>query len=301
MSHSRTAIWAVDAFSEKAQQTKNLNTMQLISEALHLEIDPVYVLTSSEVHIQNDLYPTWAMNYEKASSTFLEALVKSVHFLKMRKATVLTSHIDSLRGSIDQLLKYAKSKHTRLIFVNSHAKEGLSRFFLGSFTETLLLQSKIPVLVTNPTTETRSSIKNIMFPTNFFNDTRQGLEDAVLLSKRLGAELTLYHKEVTPLYLAFPEAPFYNIYIEDIAKKLKKNADEWVEWAKKQGVACKVYIDNSTDSGVIGKHITQYAENHKIDLICLITQSSSLEAAILGSTARYVARHAHCPVWVHHA
>lgn len=301
MNHDKSIIWAVDAFAEKDLQVRGLKILSALSESLNLEIDPVYVLSSSQVQIQNDFYPTWAIDYEKASGNLLDDLVKLGHFLKVKKPTVLTTTTDSLRGTTDELIKHAKKTHAKAIFVNSHANEGLPRFFLGSFTETLLLQSKIPIIITNPTTSSPSKIKNIMLPTNFSHGMRQGLEDAVYLAKKLKAELTLYNKEITPLYLTFPEAPFYNIYMDDIAKQLRKNAQEWMEWSKNQGVHCKLALDNSKEMGVVGKHIVKYAEENSIDLICLISQSSALEAAILGSTARYVVRHAHCPIWVHHS
>lgn len=300
MTHQKSALWALDAFAEKTVQTKNLDVMFNLCEALKLQIDPVYILSSGQLQIQNEFYPNWALDYKKAAGTLMEGIIKDSNYLNIKSPTVLTSSTDNLRGAVDALLKFAKQNQSKAIFVNSHANEGLTRFFLGSFVETLLLQSKIPVVVTNPSTEKRSKIKKIMLPTSFFSDTKQGLEDAVLLANRLHAELHIYHKEIVPTYLAFPEAPFYTIYIDDIAKKLKKNEHDWMEWAKKQGVNAKVIIDKSQEAGVIGKHIIKYAEKNHIDLICLMSQSSQIEAAILGSTARYVVRHAHCPVWVHH-
>nr|ADI87852.1 hypothetical protein AKSOIL_0344 [uncultured bacterium Ak20-3] len=301
MSHRKHIVWAIDAFAEKSLQIKGIKILKLVSEAFGLEVEPVYVLSSGQVQVQSELYPKWSLDYEKASENLLDDLIRLANLSKVSKPTVLIESTGSLRGATEELVKFSQNKHAKFIFVNSHANEGLPRFFLGSFTETLLLQSKIPVIVTNPTTEMRGKISHILFPTDFYNDARKGFEDAVQLAVKLQAKLTLYHKEITPLYLTFPEAPFYSIYIEDIHKQIKKNAADWLAWAKNQGAKCELVMDNSVENGVLGKHLIAYGEKNNVDLICLITKSSALGAALLGSTARYVTRHAHCPVWVEHA
>ncbi len=300
MSHKRTAIWAIDAFAEQELQIKGLKVLKLMTEVFNLEIDPVYVLTSGQVQIENELYPEWAVNYERASENLMQDIVKLSPFTIHKKPTVLVANTSSLRGASEELLKYAKNTNARFIFTNSHANKGLPRFFLGSFTETLLLQSTIPVIVSNPTTEIPDHIKHILFPTDFFSSSRKGLEDAVQVALRSNAKLTLYHKETAPLYLSFPEAPFYNVYMEDMAKELKKNADIWFQWAKKQGVNCELVMDNAPEIGPVGKNILLYAEKARVDFICVVTKSSAVGAALLGSTARHLVRNAHCPVWVHH-
>lgn len=294
-------IWAVDAFAEKELQIKGIKVLKVLSKVLDLEVAPVYVLSSGQIQVQTELYPSWSFDYEKVSENLLEEIVRLGKFEKASKSKVLIDSSGSIRGATEQLLNYCKSVHAKFIFTNSHANEGLPRFFLGSFTETLLLQSKIPVLITNPTTEVPPQIKHILFPTDFFEDGRRTFEEVVALSKKFEAKLTLYHKEITPLYLTFPEAPFYNLYIEDYAKQNKKNAGEWLAWAKKHGADCELHTDDTHEVGVLGKHVIKYSEDKKVDLICVVTKSSALGAALLGSTARYIVRHAHCPVWVQHS
>lgn len=301
MANEKIIVWAVDAFAEKDLQVKGLKILKAISKAFDLEVEPVYVLSSGQVQVQNELYPNWAMDYENAAEIQLKTIAQKGNLKKQKKPKVLLAQTDSLRGATEELVKYSKSKHAKLIFVNTHSYEGLSRFFLGSFTETLLLQTKIPVLVTNPTTEIPSKIRHILFPTDFLHDSRKGLEDAVELAKKLDAKLTLYHKTITPLYLSFPEAPFYSVYVEDLSKQLSKHSKSWLHWAKEQGANCELVMDESADNGVLGKNVIAYAEKDKIDLICVVTKSSAVGAALLGSTARYLVRHAHCPVWVHHS
>ena len=297
----KTIVWAIDAFAEKKLQTKGLKTLKTISEAFGLEVDPVYVLSSGQVQVQNELYPNWAVDYEGISAVQLKRITQLAELKITKKPTILIAKTDSLQGATARLINYGKKINAKFIFANTHSNEGLSRFFLGSFTETLLLQNKIPVLVTNPTTETPAKIRHILFPTDFLHESRKGLEDAVELALKLNAKLTLYHKKIIPLYLSFPDAPFYNVYIEDLSKQLIKNSKNWLLWAKSRGAKCNLVMDRSIDTEALGRNIIKFAEKNKIDLICSVTKSSAMGAALLGSTARYLVRHAHCPVWVHHS
>lgn len=300
MKTKNTIVWAVDAFAEKNLQRKGIHFLSHISKSLGFSVDPVYVLSSGQVQIQNELYPTWSNDYKKASETLLKELTKDLSIENLQDPKTLISPESSLRSATEELINYSKNKNVKFIYVNTHANEGLPRFFLGSFTETLLLQSKTPILSVNPTVETPKEIKNILFPTDFSSDSQKGLEEIIDLSINLKAKLTLYHKTLTPLYLSFPEAPFYSVYLEDIKKHIKEKATKCVESAKEKGANCELVMDNSQETGSLGNSIIQYTEKHPVDMICFMTSSTTISAAILGSTARHLVRHAHCPVWVQH-
>jgi len=87
--------------------------------------------------------------------------------------------------------------------------------------------------------------------------------------------------------------------IEQLLQELRENAkkivDEAVEYFKKRGFKAEGVVKE----GHVGKTIVETAKDLDVDLIAMGTRGlSGLKALILGSVARYVVNHAHCPVLV---
>ena len=301
-SKTQSFIWAVDAFGETDIQEKGCKTLQIFAECQDqdTEIEAAFILTPEHVFLSPAYYPAWFEHYKKEASHSLKNFISNFDLPKNTIVTILENATASTRDSVEKLLVHAKNKKARLIVVSSHAHSGLSRFFLGSFAETLLLFSKIPVLVINPTTEVPKKFSHILFPTDFTHASEEGFEDTLILAKKFNAKVSVYHKTILPMVFS-GEAPDFGFYLDAEEKIKKEAAHSWLEKAKRYGVKCQMEFDATPGIGSADKAVVDFAEKAKVDLICMVTQSSNLSATFLGSTTRYVVRNAHCPVWVEHS
>ncbi|UXD21475.1 universal stress protein A [Ignicoccus pacificus DSM 13166] len=87
--------------------------------------------------------------------------------------------------------------------------------------------------------------------------------------------------------------------VAELLEQLKENAKKITEEARKRAEEAGFKTEVVIKEGHVGKTIVQAAEELDADLIALGTRGlSGIKALILGSVARYVSNHAHCPVLV---
>ena len=84
------------------------------------------------------------------------------------------------------------------IAVSTHSKEGMDHFLLGSFAETLIHHSTIPVIAVNPRTKPHASCKNILFPTDLSAESRKAFLKMIPLAKSWEAKVTVFFKAPNP-------------------------------------------------------------------------------------------------------
>lgn len=298
MAKKKRIIWSVDAFSEAEIQVPAVKLLNVLSEFLSIEVTPVYILSPAAVKLNPYFHPDWKAFYKGAASTALTKLIEDSGLKNVKDPTILHSDAALKQKSITKLTTFAEKLNAAAIVTSSHARKGASRFFLGSFAETLLLKAKIPILVVNPSMQVPEKINNILFPTDFNTKLRKGFEKSLSLTKEFDAQMTIFYKQETPLIVSNPDFPNFEIYLEAQEKFFKDSKILWLKWAQARNVQAKVARDETISFGDAGYYIVEYAKKVKTDMICMTTASSQVSSALLGSTARYVVRHAHCPVWV---
>ena len=87
--------------------------------------------------------------------------------------------------------------------------------------------------------------------------------------------------------------------VAELLNQLRENAKKITEEAKRKAEEAGFKVKIVIKEGHVGKTIVRAAEEIDADLIALGTRGlSGIKALILGSVARYVSNHAHCPVLV---
>lgn len=202
--------------------------------------------------------------------------------------------------SVKALLNYAQESGADLIAVSSHGKKGIKRLVLGSFAETLTLESRIPLLVVNPAFDkTTAKTETILFPTDFSTASRAGLESVCQQLPSKGAKIVLLHAFVDPSnmymspYLAYPLPQ--NFFDEEF-KKLQKRGQVWAEELRSSGIDCDVIVDRK--SPFVYDSILANAKKSKATMIAMVSRTNRIGAMLLGSVTRQVLRGSLWPVWV---
>lgn len=288
----RKIIWAVDGLESPDQQRHAHFLVGALSRATGLEVRPVSILNSASPGGVD--VPVVRLNeaYRALAEKNLAKLTDCCDLEKLLPSQILENTRGSLRSSAELLAAYAESDRADAIVVATHSRRGLERAFLGSFSETLLLSSKLPIFSVNPETQVRERISRIVMPTLFQESDRAHFEQVVAFAAALGASLSLYYKE--------PPVPVYGtnenyVFHDALTFARGKLAEDWKLWAQRHGVAAEVELDNVP--GVVTKSILQFAADRNADLIAMSSTASRGSVLLLGSTAREVVRAAPCPVW----
>ena len=144
-----------------------------------------------------------------------------------------------------------------------------------------------------------SSIRRILFPTDFSEPANEAKQYALSLADRFGAELHLLH--VVPLVIPYPDAASPWIMAENEMQRQVEASDRRLAseldstWSQQHVVIHKAVMGLAVDE------ILSYAKEQEIDLIVVGTHGhSGLARLLIGSVAEKLVRTASCPVLTVH-
>jgi len=140
-----------------------------------------------------------------------------------------------------------------------------------------------------------TTIKNIVFPTDFSDVSVTALPHALEMAAKFGAALhCIYVVEEPQIYSSLDMGtvaiPTTGELTESATKRMEAFSAEHLS-AASNGVNTKVVVGHAADE------IVDYANQNKADLIVMTTHGySGVKHVLLGSTTEDVLRHAQCPV-----
>lgn len=302
-------IWSIDAFEEKEElQAKAARVLGAFQNKADAQIEPVFVLGSTEMNWPADYSTEWMIEFQDNLRTHLEEVLMTGGFSHILTPKILIEPLASTSASVENLLEYAYRENADMIIVSSHGRRGLDRFFLGSFAETLLVHSKIPVLVVRSSMKIEPHFSRVLFPTEFGEYSRETFRRAVAAAKQMNASIFIYHVVPMPARLVLDTGYYPSLYgiegemvsLEDFLRiqgdHQTRRASVWAEWAKTEGVNCMFKVDQAGET--IEDLICNQAVSEACDLIIMEGQSGPIKVALLGSIARNVVRAAPCPVLI---
>lgn len=302
-------IWAMDAFEDNKELNQKMAlSLKQLNQLTQAEVQPLYLLRENEIVLPTYEVPTWVTDHSKTAEALFNEVLADYKLPFLTNPKVIPHASQSHAGAAETLADYAASEHADLIVVGSHSRQGFQRFLLGSFAESLLLQSSVPVIVIGLHTNRLNSFKNILFPTEFGEHSKESFRKTLEVAKMFKSEITLFHVITRPVESLFDLETRPQVYnykgkmltldqiIEHQVEHQKQRAQHWIDWAQKEGVVANFIVDNSFRG--VDDIILDSAERLDTDLIVMEAQSGPMGAAILGSYTRNVTRKAHCPVFV---
>lgn len=302
-------IWAVDAFEEReGLLEKTAQILDFFQHKSRVQIEPVFILASSEVKWLGDFNSAWLEQFQTNLQHHLEEVLRSQSQGFILQPKILLEPLASTSAAVESLIDYCRKQTADLVIVSSHRRRGLDRFFLGSFAESLLAHSPLPVLVVGRGVKVGAQCRRVLFPTDFGEASRPSFRRALTIANQMGADLTLFHAIPLPAQIVMDTGYYPAMYgvegeivtLEDFvraqADRQSRRAESWTEWAQQEGVNSGFKVDSS--GSPVDTLICTEAEKGVYDLIVMESHSKPLKTALLGSTTRNVVRMAPCPVLV---
>lgn len=184
-------------------------------------------------------------------------------------------------------------QNTDLVVMGTHGRKGVSRALLGSAAEEVFRKASCPVLTVGPhvsrNTERRLEMKEIIFATDFSNESLAALPYSVSLAQEHQSNLTLLNVTGKP---EIEELVHAGQYKESTMRRLQALVPSGAElWCEPK---CRV------EEGAEAEKILEVALAHGADLIVLGVKRphGGMGAAthLLQSIAHQVVINAQCPV-----
>ncbi|MNK07809.1 universal stress protein UspE [compost metagenome] len=302
-------IWAIDAFEDNKELNKKMaETLLFLYQTTHAEVEPLYLLRENEIVLPTYEVPTWVTDHSRTAESLFKEVLDDYQMKFLLPPKVIPHAAQSHSGAAETLSHYAARTSTDMILVGSHGRKGFQRFILGSFAESLLMTSEVPVMVISSHANKTSGIKNILFPTEFGEHSKDNFRHVLKLAQLFQAEITLFHAIARPIESLFDLDTRPRVYnykgkmltleqiVESQIEHQTIHAQHWVEWAQKEGIIAHSVVDSSFKG--IDELIISATEKNHADLVVMEAQSGPMSAALLGSYTRNVVRKAMCPVYV---
>ncbi|HAR42868.1 MAG TPA: hypothetical protein DCS07_09610 [Bdellovibrionales bacterium] len=307
MAH-RKLIWAVEVFeTDNHTQRHSLSVIRRLLEREPLiTVEPVYILAPSQLRLSTEFSLPQVENYRPAAESLLERITHEAKFENYLPPKVITAAmlpaVES--GSAAGLAAYAEQSGAELIVVGSHGRHGVSRAFLGSFAEALLLLSRVPVLIAGNAVHRARSLDHIFYPTDFSIHSELLFRRVVEEALALNAQVTLFHAVPSPIEPVFSTGVYLlggawlpvHTYFTAEVQRAQNRADRWARWARRAGISVDVVVH--TQPSNIADTVVQLAQRTNAGLIMMDSHSGPVRSVLIGSITRQIARHADCPVWV---
>ncbi len=297
-------IWTVDPFQDKEQslQYVTAHAIKLLTRGIETTIEPVYFLNSSLTSGPIVIPRDWLHDVQKSGQRELTQIIKRVKLQNVRPLHLVSAPYLSIREAVDQINRLASRWRADLIVSSTHARKGIKRFFLGSFAETLLLYSNVPLLFVSPQWKRQFRFKHILFPTDFSPESYDAFLQILPLARSLQCEIHLFHKLLFLWPAAVPmtldSAPLFQDVFDEELRAKQELAIQWASVAKTAGIPITIEVDERQDSAVVDAILLRAKKRPGI--IAMASKSSEIRTVILGSTTRKIVREASFPVWVLH-
>ena len=195
----------------------------------------------------------------------------------------------------DSILSFAQAKKADLIVMGTHGRRGYDRLMLGSVTDRVMRSAPCPVLaVRNPPRDFMAAddeggrhihrLRQILFCTDFSENSESALNYAISATEEYGAELTLLH--------VLEEVPS-----SAKAEKAIARATEGLDKLIPSKARKTLKIKTAVRIGKPYEQIIQFSVEGQIDMVAMgVRGRGALDLAVFGSTTYRVMQLGPCPV-----
>jgi nucleotide-binding universal stress UspA family protein len=286
----KTILWASDGSKESrhALRWAELWATRFRAKVVALSVQETPNLSNLEV--PSDLKREISLMDSKLASREVRRLARVKEVLKKKGIDV---EVRTATGvPYEEIMKAARSGTADLIAMGKRGLNLWGRMLLGSTTERVLREARVPVLTVRQASG-KLAVKKILVPTSFSPTEAVALEWALESARKFDATVVLLHViEVHKSYDSVKGGIMGRLR-ESAAGQLRAMR-EAVPNNKKKGVllADKIIAFPRAWSGIVS-----FVRDQRIDLIVMSTHArTGVPKFVLGSVAERVTEQAPCPV-----
>jgi len=297
-------IWSIDPFQTEIKPSPSaIHEVEMWARRTGSSIQPVYVLAISNEESIQRAGSFWL--YSQAAREATQNYISNLGIDDVLTPMILLDHSSSIRHCSERLVEFAEELDAKMILVTSRGRAGFGRLVFGSFGESLVAKSHLPVLfLTHPGSDSPRgrSFNRVLFPTDFSDFSKKSFELFVQQVKTLDTQIILFH-EVTlthPMITGFGgmvgDSWIPEDYFKERAKWAMNEGKHWIQRAHNEGVSTHLIVGESNPN--IAMSIMKVAAEQEVGLIAMAAHSTPVEAVLTGSVAQEVFRSNQYPVWV---
>jgi nucleotide-binding universal stress UspA family protein len=290
---AKRVIWAVDPLETDLQiDPATIENLSTLIDENEFVIEPVFVFApfTDVEYMARDAIKNQFLLRRKIKTLDLKVLINPDH---------------SISSAAQSLIEHAENSHADLIMVSSHGRAGVPHFLFGSFAETLLKMSHLPVLFLNRAHRIQRGelFGRVLWCTDFSVENKLAFDVFRERYKNLVHEIVLYHDLTLPLDLRHAFAhwdagiPFRTDFFLKQRDRAKEQASLWLKQTNEDGIKGESYVEAGYST--VGTEILTTASEKNVDLIVMVSKCTPLQSVLFGSHAKSVFRANEFPVFVY--
>jgi nucleotide-binding universal stress UspA family protein len=292
--------WLVNLFGDPAEQHAHAAAVLRATAArLGAHVAPVYCLSQGAPELASLPEGERA----DAARSALSALLETYH---LPAAPPIVLELDdpdpSLRERVDGLAARLRDEPLLFAVVHTHSYSTLDRLFIGSFSERFFTRAPLPVLVLNPHVTNPDTYDRITFATDLSDESREAFSRLLPIARGLSAAVSIEHQiRVSELGVFMSGTGSREQYQRELAEsrlRAEASAAELRVQAEEAGVRATVTIHQQSASESDGQGYEERAADGDVPMLAISAHSEQPWPASIGSTARWLMRHAQRPVLV---
>lgn len=290
----QTLIWAVDPQQREIRPSAaSVQALVDLADRMNWRIKPVSILSPSIAELDRGLFQSVS-----DAQSMLNAFLKSYALPTECEPKVLVAEISGQEEAVKKLIHFSLHSKAAAIVVSSHGRSGIDRLFLGSFAETALKLSPLPVIFLNR--EAAKHGEAIFFPTDFSADSLSSYNHLLDTVAGRKVPIILFNEVTYPL----PADMGMGVYLPDSflleqENWAKEEASRWVAMAKKKEIEARAVVRVGGIGAVSSDEVIAAADEFLAGVVVLTTKSSAMGRTLFGSVAFPVFRANHCLTMVY--
>jgi nucleotide-binding universal stress UspA family protein len=292
------AIWTLNPFEKKFGRNKSvLNEINLLNNSYHPKILPVSVISSEGLNWPVEVKSSWLERLHEVTANSVDKILRDSKVNGLLSTEVLIEASTSVYDPVKAVVTFAEEQGAEVIVAGTHAYSGLQHLLLGSFTETLMQISTVPVLTVNPSARIKKKVSRILYPTDFTRSSNKQFGDVIQWAKKFGAHIVLFNRIEDPIFS--PYGGYYPMpvvdFVDDIIKSRQKRAKAMIHQAEAEGISCELVMKRNMID--LGTSILREEKNSRIDLIIIGLAKAGRQRHV-GKTSKKIVRVAKSPVMI---
>lgn len=293
-------LWAVDPLvQDKTTQRVAAEVLKSLAHSLSFEVQPLSIILEAQIPYLVGPKITTSDFHSKIAEQ-VKSWIYPLQVPNLKEPQIIIEPTFSIKSGVVNLIHFAKENAFETIVACTHAKHRNFPSELGTFSETLFLNSPLDILLINPRTKVPNQYTEIFFPTDLSPISLTGLKSIQPLAKSLKAHLTVFYKSphFTKDIVEFPlSSDARTLYLERMNNYRQEELEEAVAFLRSEGVSADWILDRM-DSEYVSNVIISRTEPMKSCFISLVSHTSQIPIGIPGSTTRQVIRKTTLPVLV---
>jgi nucleotide-binding universal stress UspA family protein len=261
------------------------STSDVIKKSISLAEKFNSQLTLMHVIAGDQLSPELNKVVEESVDTRIKSISTEIRSKKIDLKKVIIE-----RGvPFEKIIREAQNNDYNVIVAGSGNKSDSDAYKLGTTVEKLIRKNQIPVWVVNK--EKSKNVEKIVCPVDFSDASHRALKNAIVLSKKFDAELTILNVFTPVNYFSVR----FQVNNERENKILKKQLeDEFNSFLEKFDLS-QIKYSKVIAEGESHKEILKFIKENNIDLLLIgTTGKTNLSRLLMGSVTEKVTREVPC-------